>query len=582
MKPTAKQILGNILFAAVVLLIVGKFLTVVAGMPFPLSVVSSHSMEPALYRGDVMPWMPCAMADIREGDVVVFASAQSWGEEKLVVHRVTDIRDTDGERALITKGDANNYTDQAGPHVPEPPVTGDMLRGKAIMLGDRPLKIPFAGVPWLMFHSAVEALTRPMSAGQPQPGHHYGIFIPAVIAISLVVAGAVLWAPGNGRSMREKLHDCILGPERLSGKRVFACLLLFYVIFLMIAASFSYDRLSTSVAIGEAPLKSSLSFDVPRANETSFPRSVSVVNPSLLPVRGMVYASGSAGRFLDTGEVAAFSLKQGERFSGNVTAHVPAGTAPGAYTGNLYIYSTPYWSLVPLSAIEALNDWHPRGAVVALTLFSAVTLATGTFLLLAALSFAVERWRLARGSLAWRLLPLEARMPSTWRRLDRMAASVDRVRHGIRRLFSWMHGPDVDAGGRGTPLAVSVACLTVAAPLLYRGYGIAFAVPAASLAGGVMAYIAGCRWRTQFMRAALLTTTWFAGLYLATSVVHVFRTNHSLLVPLASSVTVAGIILLVFAVLAVPVGLLFWLPGRLIHMIREKWNPVVLLRGCDL
>ncbi|MFO8133340.1 MAG: hypothetical protein R6U10_05355, partial [Thermoplasmatota archaeon] len=340
--------------------------------------------------------------------------------------------------------------------------------------------------------------------------------------------------------------------------------------------------LSASVGVGETPQKSSLSFGVLRANESSFPRSVSVVNPSMLPVHGMVYASGSAGRFLDTDEVTTFSLRRGERFSGNVTAHIPAGTAPGVYTAHLYIYSTPYWSLVPLSAMESLHGWHPRGAVVALTLFSAVALASATFLLLAMLSFAVERWQLARGYLAWLLLPLEARMPSTWRRLDGVAASAGAVRQGVRRMFSRMHAVPDDGGGRGKPLAVSVACLLAAAPLLYRGYGIAAAVPAASLAGGVMAYAVGCRWRIQFTRAALLATAWFAGLYLATSVAHVFQAGHSLLVPLATSVALAGIILLVFAGLAVPVGLLFWLPGHLIHTIREKWNPVVLLRGCDL
>lgn len=583
MKLSAKQILGNVLFIAVLLLIVGKFLSVVAGTAFPLSVVASHSMEPALLKGDALPWAPCDIDSVETGDVVVFASAQSWSGEKLVVHRVAAVRESGGEPALITKGDANNYTDQAGPHTPEPPITGERLKGKAFMLGGQPLKIPLAGYPWLMLHSGVDALTRSMSWGQPQPGHHYGVFAPAVVAISLVVAGAVLWAPDTGWSARERLHDCIFGPERLSWKRVFTFIFLFYLVFLMIAASFSYDRLSASMAVGEAAPESNVAFGTLQANETTFPQSVSVVNPSMLPVHGMAFASGSIERFLNISDVTAFSLGSGERLSGNVTAAVPAGMSPGSYTGDIYIYSTPYWSLVPLSVVEALHGWHPRGAIVTLTLLSAAALASVTVLLLAALSLATERWRLARGYLAWRLLPVEASMSFLWRLFRRGGLLVEKLRCHLRRLFSWMDG---DAGGnadgRWKPCAVSLVSLLPAAPLLFLGYGVAAALLAASLAGGVVAYAAGCRWRMQFMRAALLTTACLACFFLATSIVYLFQTNHSLLVPVASTMTVAGIVLLVFAMLAVPVGLLFWLPGRLLHSIRERLNPVVLLRGCDL
>lgn len=582
MKFTTKQILGNVLFIAVMLLIVGRLLSVIAGTTFPISVVSSHSMEPALHKGDVVPWMPCSIDAVKEGDVVVYASTQSWEKEKLVVHRVASIQESDGEPTLITKGDANNFTDQAGPHVPEPPITGGMLKGKALMLGGQPLKIPFAGYPWLLLNAGVKALTRPLSWGQPQPRHHYGIFAPAIVAISLVVAGAVLWAPGNGRRARERLHDSILGPERLSWKRIFVSILLFYLAFLMITASFSYDCLSTSLGVDMAPPKSEIAFGTLHATESSFPQSVSVVNPSMLPVHGMVFPSGSIARFLDTSNVATFSLDSGGRFSGNITATVPAGTTPGAYSGHLYIYSTPCWSLVPLSTIGMLRDWHPQGAIVVLTLLSAIALTLITFLLLAALSFVVERWHLVRGYLAWRLLPVEASMSSLWQRLYTLLLLARRGQHVMRRFFSWMEGTTADSSAFLRPCAVSLVCLLAGALLLYARYGIISALLAASAAGGVIAYAAGCRWRSQFIRAALLTTAWFSGLYIASSLVHVFRTTHSLLVPLASAASMVGIVLFIFTVLAVPVGLFFWLPGYLIHSMREKWNPTVLLQECDI
>ncbi len=581
METSAKKIIGNVLFIAVLLLIIGRFLSIAAGTPFPLSVVSSDSMEPALFKGDVMPWMPCSIDTVEPGDVVVYASAQSWDNEKHVVHRVTSVRETNGERTLITRGDQNNYTDQAGPHVPEPPITGGMLKGRAIMLGGQPLKIPLAGYPWLMLHSGIDALTRSMSWGQPQPGHHYGVFVPAVIAISLVVAGAVLWAPGRGRNMRETLHDCILGPERLSGRRMFAYIFLFYVVFLMIAASFSYDRLSASMAVDEAAPDSDLSFGTLQATSSSFPRSVSVVNPSMLPVRGMVFASGDIARFLEPGDAATFSLDSGERFSGNITASIPAGTPPGVYTGSLIIYSSPYWSIVPASAVDGLRTWHHRGAIVALTLLAAGTLAVSTFLLLAVLSWMMEKSRLVRGYLAWRLLPVEARMPSS--RLYTGAALIaQRLRRSLRRTLSWLDTTTGDDDAPMRPIAVSLVGLLAGAPLLYWRHSILAALLVASIVGGIAAYLVGCRWRSQFLYAALLTTGWLAGMYAAVSMLHVVRAGGSLFVPLASSITTAGVMLLLYAALAVPSALLFWLPGHVMHSIREKWNPVVLLRGCDL
>lgn len=45
--------------------------------------------------------------------VVVFKSYISWPDEKMVVHRVTDIRkdDVTGNLMLETKGDADEWTD---------------------------------------------------------------------------------------------------------------------------------------------------------------------------------------------------------------------------------------------------------------------------------------------------------------------------------------------------------------------------------------------------------------------------------------------------------------------------------------
>lgn len=119
-KLTMKSLIGNLLFVAVLLLIAARFLSVFSGSFFPIDIVTAESMSPTLIKGDLIAWTPTNINDVKIGDVIVFKSWLSWPEEKLIVHRVVDVKKEFGKVALVTKGDANNYTDQAGPHIPEP------------------------------------------------------------------------------------------------------------------------------------------------------------------------------------------------------------------------------------------------------------------------------------------------------------------------------------------------------------------------------------------------------------------------------------------------------------------------------
>lgn len=73
----------------------------------PFYVVSSGSMEPVLKVNDVLivrdggSW-----GDLKVGDIIVFNRPD--GEDRVIVHRIIDIdEDSDGDRTIRTKGDAN-------------------------------------------------------------------------------------------------------------------------------------------------------------------------------------------------------------------------------------------------------------------------------------------------------------------------------------------------------------------------------------------------------------------------------------------------------------------------------------------
>ena len=141
-----RPLIGNLLFISALLLIFARFLTVWAGTPFPVNLVTSDSMNPTLIEGDVVAWTPARIEDVEIGDVIVFRSLIHWPDEKVVVHRVSDIAQTNSGNILLeTKGDKNDYTDQAGPHIPEPYIREGNLMGKIISVGPIPVKIPFIG-----------------------------------------------------------------------------------------------------------------------------------------------------------------------------------------------------------------------------------------------------------------------------------------------------------------------------------------------------------------------------------------------------------------------------------------------------
>ena len=140
-----------------------RFITVWSGTPFPIDLITSGSMSPSLAEGDIVAWTPTSISEIHKGDVIVFKSYVSWPGEKLVVHRVIDIKkDSKGNFLLETKGDANEWADQGvAPHIPEEYIREDHLIGKILSIGQQPLKIPFVGYIGLWVSRGLDLLAQP-------------------------------------------------------------------------------------------------------------------------------------------------------------------------------------------------------------------------------------------------------------------------------------------------------------------------------------------------------------------------------------------------------------------------------------
>lgn len=100
----------------------------------PVVVVESGSMEPEIYRGDLLIVKGVPAADIRNGtaeamngDIIVFNAQGVWSDPPAepIVHRVVDKKFEDGIWQFKTKGDANLIVDEGW--VPEGNIYGVVI-----------------------------------------------------------------------------------------------------------------------------------------------------------------------------------------------------------------------------------------------------------------------------------------------------------------------------------------------------------------------------------------------------------------------------------------------------------------------
>ncbi|WP_053240517.1 signal peptidase I [Pyrobaculum islandicum] len=120
------------LVAIVVALVV---YSVVAGVAWPIAVVSSYSMEPTLRVGDFIFLVGASCQSVSPGDVVVYVARNPLWVGSWIIHRVYQKVDRGG-CGLITWGDNNPAPDQAAG---EPPVTNNII-GKVLFT------VPYVGV----------------------------------------------------------------------------------------------------------------------------------------------------------------------------------------------------------------------------------------------------------------------------------------------------------------------------------------------------------------------------------------------------------------------------------------------------
>ena len=108
-----------------------------------LNVVVSGSMEPVMYRGDIVVLEQANLLgfhefspnDVEVGDIVVYNAA--WHEGP-VIHRVINIAEINGSTVFEIKGDNNDVSDPYW-------VTKSQIKSRVLTYNGQPLIIPKIG-----------------------------------------------------------------------------------------------------------------------------------------------------------------------------------------------------------------------------------------------------------------------------------------------------------------------------------------------------------------------------------------------------------------------------------------------------
>jgi len=130
------------------LLVIGILCTLIAAVgsaitkePVLLTVIRSNSMSPVWERGDMVIIENLKENEaVQNGDIVFFKTEiGSLADKGWIAHRIVD---GNPKKGFITKGDANEYTDQRdGSGL----IERDWIAGRALTIGETPILVPKIG-----------------------------------------------------------------------------------------------------------------------------------------------------------------------------------------------------------------------------------------------------------------------------------------------------------------------------------------------------------------------------------------------------------------------------------------------------
>jgi len=558
-----KPLVEGAFLAAAGLLILSHFLGSSGGSQSMFSVVISGSMEPQVQRGDVIIWVPATAEDLEVGDVAIFTSYK-W-QDTTVSHRVVNITYKGGSAYLITQGDANNYTDQARG---EPTVSSANLLGKGLTVGEdkRLFKIPYAGWVMLLASDFFSSMTDHVFQGESS-AMQVGVLLPMIGSVGILVVVMVVLNPKKDEKL--EMVRLIFGPENVRLRRVFAYAMGMFTVFLLTTAFFAYDEVTVAIGInGNIPREEEARMNFDKV-EPGIPsnRTLPINAPALLGVKGIIFQTGDKADWLDT-NASVFYVPAKGRLEPRVTASAPENTTSDVYYATIFIYSSPYWILLPDSFIESTTEWNPHLSVFIFDIISAMYMAVISVLILAVMAYitdTITRWKVY---MSWEGVRMHPHMVWLYKRLGG-PSRIAKFREHFHPT-AWMKDIDWYRFDPTIPLIAGGAAGALMLPLAIAGRSFEGVLLAAPLAG-IFAYLAGSTYRAQVILAGVTAEGLVMGLGLAFAIS--MPEGMEIMLMLVFLGEVGAIFSLLFVLLILPAAALAFLAAYLLHQARVRYFP---------
>ncbi len=557
MKLRFRGLVEDMLFLAVVLLVLSRFVFIEGGMPMPVSVISSGSMEPALSKGDMIIWVPCRAEDVKVGDVIVF---KSYINENLIIsHRVVKIEYRNGEPTFVTKGDNNPSTDQAGSHAVEPNIRANNLLGRVVSVGSMPLKFPHIGLAWLWMQEVKDNIQKK------------GMFAGPAILPFIITAGFILtWFVSMGKTSKKgKIERLITGTKKESLVKMG---IQAFVVFLLIMLStflFAHSSISVSIGVMSPSEDANLKIDN-MATDSVMQKPFIVSNNGFSDLKCVCFSEGSAGSMIDVGE-PVYTMKPGDTDSRNVT--IKSTGERGVYNGNIQVYSSPFWVVLPDDFMESTLEWNHEGAIIIFDLVSAIIMTGGTMLIIVFLTIAGNLLHLAWTYATSYAVIREGKLKDKghW-----LTVKVGKIYDGMKNLrfvlFNYAKELESIEIDPNRALASSFVGLLFL-PIALAGYTFA-AILVACFVVGMVAYVVGCRKRAEVVLASCATVLVHVILFTLPPVFAKLPPLSSLMLFAGSIMYGAGLTLLYAGLLLIPGSALSYYGARLVLSYDIKRDPI--------
>lgn len=350
-----------VVVAALLLLVLGAFARggrAVGG--YRALVVLSGSMTPKMPVGSVVVSKSANPMSIKVGDIITFvrtASNSTENNSAFVTHRVVRIVNDAGGLSFVTKGDANNTTDQN-------PVLASHVVGRVVLV-----------VPWL---GHVTNFVRGFW------GWLLLIIFPAAIIIVWEIVGLVRGTKKRTEAAKVlALTLCLFGATQLaftspasagSTSAYFSTEATWtaeiqtgFWQYLSCepgkAKAVRHGRKPSAASIASADAKGKLSLDfgeIPPGNCNNSPDVFKFTNEAKVTQTVRVSAQGEFAAFVDSIEVgkggSTQRLAAGEQESVTIKLNVPTGTASGDYAGTVTVRADDGSTLIQIRALVTVRD----------------------------------------------------------------------------------------------------------------------------------------------------------------------------------------------------------------------------------